>query len=246
MNIAIITAGGIGSRMGNKIPKQFIDVNGKPIIAYTIDTFERHQLIDAIVVVCLKEWMEIARVAMKRNYVNKVVRVVEGGDEGQQSIYNGLLAARDYAREAGCDNPTVLVHDAVRPMVTTKLITDCINATATHGNAIVVAQPTETFIIENEGQRQLLDRDKMHIVRAPQCFRLNDILQLHERAIADGKTDFRDCCSMLCDYDIPYHMVIGPTTNIKITFPSDVILFRSLLNYIEMQQVFTPPYDLIN
>lgn len=246
MNIAIITAGGIGSRMGNKIPKQFIDVNGKPIIAYTIDTFERHQLIDAIVVVCLKEWMEIARVAMKRNYVNKVVRVVKGGDEGQQSIYNGLLAARDYAREAGCDNPTVLVHDAVRPMVTTQLITDCINATATHGNAIVVATPTETFIIENEGQRQLLDRDKMHIVRAPQCFRLNDILQLHERAIADGKTDFRDCCSMLCDYDIPYHMVIGPTTNIKITFPSDVILFRSLLNYIEMQQVFTPPYDLIN
>lgn len=238
MNIAIITAGGIGSRMGNKIPKQFIDINGKPIIAYTVEAFERHQNIDAIVVVCLKEWIERAQIALKRNYMNKVVRVVEGGAEGQQSIYKGLLAARDYAREMGCDNPTVLVHDAVRPLVTAQLITDCINATAVHGNAITVAPPIETFIAEEAGRRRLLDRDKMHIVRAPQCFRLNDILQLHERAINDGNANYRDCCSMLCNYNIPFHEVMGPSTNIKITFPSDIILFRSLLNYNEMQQVF--------
>lgn len=240
MNIAIITAGGKGIRLGNKIPKQFIDVNGRPIIAYTLEVFERHQHIDAIVIVCLKEWIEGTKIALKRNYMNKVVRVVEGGAEGQQSIYNGLLAARDYAHGVGCDNPTVLVHDAVRPLVTPQLITDCINATATHGNAITVAPPTETFITEEAGQKRLLDREKMHIVRAPQCFSLNDILQLHERAIADGKTNYRDCCSMLCDYDIPFHEVMGPTTNIKITFPSDIIMFRSLLNYNEMQQIFNP------
>ena len=238
MNIAIITAGGTGSRMGNKIPKQFIDVNGKPIIAYTIEEFERHRHIDAIVLVCLKEWIERSLIAMKRNYISKMVRVVEGGAEGQQSIYNGLLAAQDYAREMGCDNPTVLIHDAVRPLVTSQLITDCINATDAHGNAIAMAPPTETFIIKEAGQRHLLDREKMHIVRAPQCFRLNDILQLHERAIADGKTSYRDCCSMLCDYNIPFQEVMGPTTNIKITYPSDVVLF---LNFNEMQQILPPP-----
>ncbi len=243
MNIAIITAGGKGTRMGNKIPKQFIDVNGKPIIAYTIETFELHPHIDAIVLVCLKEWIEHVRINLKRNYVNKVVRVVAGGDEGQQSIYNGLLAAQDYAREVGCDNPTVLVHDAVRPMVTLQLITDCINATATHGNAITVAMPTETFILEENGHHRLLDRNRMHIVRAPQCFRLNDILRLHERAIADGKTKYRDCFSMLCDYGVSSHKVSGPTTNIKITFPSDIMLFRALLNFNEMQQVFTVSND---
>ncbi|MCQ2287515.1 MAG: 2-C-methyl-D-erythritol 4-phosphate cytidylyltransferase [Muribaculaceae bacterium] len=243
MNIAIITAGGKGTRMGNKIPKQFIDVNGKPIIAYTIETFELHPHIDAIVVVCLKEWSEHVRISLKRNYMNKVVRVVDGGDEGQQSIYNGLLAAQDYAREEGCDNPTVLVHDAVRPMVTPQLITDCINATATHGNAITVAMPTETFILEENGHHRLLDRNRMHIVRAPQCFRLNDILRLHERAIADGKTSYRDCFSMLCDYGVASYEVSGPTTNIKITFPSDIMLFRALLNFNEMQQVFTANND---
>lgn len=239
MNIAIITAGGYGKRMGTSIPKQFIEVNGKPIIIYTLETFNNHPEIDAIIVVCTKQWMKRLQMMVDRAYLEKVVNIVEGGEEGQQSIYNGLCAARTWCQEQGCapSDAIVLVHDSVRPLVTHDLISRNIEDVRKFGNAITVIRPTETFVVAEEGDRhRMLERSDIHVVRAPQSFWLDKILRLHERALDDGKMAYKDCCSMMCDYCISFHETEGPTTNIKITIPSDILLFRSL---IELREVRT-------
>lgn len=240
MNIAIITAGGTGQRMGSSIPKQFIEVNGKPIILYTLEVFNNHPLIDAIIVVCCKSWIKRLQNMVDKSYLDKVVKIVEGGKEGQQSIYNGLCAAKQWCEEQGneASDTIVLIHDSVRPLGTPDLITRNIEDVQTYGNSITVIRPTETFIVEEDGKHRMLQRNDIHIVRAPQCFYLDKIMELHQQAIADGKSAYRDCCSMLCDYGILFHETEGPSTNIKITYPSDIFLFRSLIELKEMQSIW--------
>ena len=233
--------------MKSHTPKQFLEVNGKPIILYTIEEFDRHPMVDAIVVVCLEGWIKKLRMIVARNGLDKVVKIVKGGEEGQQSIYNGLIAAREWLKEQAenaCvteNDNIVLVHDSVRPMVSEELITQNINNVETYGNSITVAPPTETFIVSENNSHRLYNRKDVHVVRAPQCFRLTDIINLHERAIIDGKKGYKDCCSMLCEYDIPFYETLGDNLNIKITYPTDIIMFRSLLLYREMQQVINVP-----
>lgn len=131
----------------------------------------------------------------------------------------------------------MLVHDSVSPLVTQELISHNIEDVRKFGNAITVIRPTETFVVEeNNGRHRRLERNDIHVVRAPQSFRLDKILGLHERALADGKRTYKDCCSMMCDYGMAFHETEGPTTNIKITIPSDILLFRSL---IELREVRT-------
>lgn len=240
MNIAIITAGGTGQRMGSNIPKQFIEVNGKPIILYTLEVFNNHPLIDAIIVVCCKSWIKRLQKMVDKSYLDKVVKIAEGGEEGQQSIYNGLCAAKQWREEQEneASDTIVLIHDSVRPLVTPDLITRNIEDVQTYGNSITVIRPTETFIVEEDGKHRMLQRNDIHIVRAPQCFYLDKIMELHQQAIADGKSAYRDCCSMLCDYGIPFHETEGLSTNIKITYPSDIFLFRSLIELKEMQSIW--------
>ena len=248
MNIAIITAGGYGKRMGASIPKQFIEVNGKPIIIYTLETFNNHPEIDAIIVVCTKQWMKRLQMMVDRAYLEKVVNIVEGGEEGQQSIYNGLCAARTWCQEQGCDpsDAIVLVHDSVRPLVTHDLISRNIEDVRKFGNAITVIRPTETFVVAEEGDRhRMLERSDIHVVRAPQSFWLDKILRLHERALDDGKRAYRDCCSMMCDYGIRFHETEGPSTNIKITIPSDIMLFHSLIELSEIRTMLGLSCDTI-
>lgn len=232
MNIAVILAGGCGQRMGSDIPKQFIEVSGKPILMYTLDVFEMHPLIDAIIVVSLKSWMDRTKVMMKSYNINKVVRVVEGGDNVQQSTYNGLCAAKEWLEDfnqkegmANVNDCIILIHDSVRPMINEELITRNIENARRYGNSITVAPPTDTFIIEEEGEHRLFPREHVHIVRAPQVFFLNEIMKLHERAIADGKQGYSDCCSLMCEYGIPFHETMGENVNIKITYPEDVMMF---------------------
>lgn len=239
MNIALITAGGTGQRMGSNIPKQFLEVNGKAIILYTLEIFNNHPQIDAIIIVCCKPWMKRLQMMVNKAYLDKVVKIVEGGKEGQQSIYNGLCATNLWCEEQGREakDTIVLIHDSVRPLVANDLINRNIEDVQQYGNAITVIRPTETFIVEEGGKHRMLERSDIHVVRAPQCFYLDKILRLHQRAIADGKSAYRDCCSMLCDYGIPFHETEGPSTNLKITYPSDILMFRSLLQLRETQQM---------
>ena len=145
MNIAVIFAGGSGSRMHTKSrPKQFLEYNGKPIIIYTLELFDNHPQIDSIVVSCIESWIPFLEKMLKKFEITKVQRIVPGGETGQDSIYNGLSAAHDLSEG---DNDVVLIHDGVRPLITEQTITDNIKKVCEEGSCITCIPATETFIL---------------------------------------------------------------------------------------------------
>lgn len=237
MNIAVIFAGGSGLRMHTKSrPKQFLDLNGKPIIIYTLELFDNHPQIDAIVVSCIKEWIPFLEKMLRKFEINKVVKIVSGGTTGQDSIYNGLCAAEAYAKDKAA---TVLIHDGVRPLITEETITDNINKVAKCGSCITCAPATETFIVKQEdGSLEIPTRANSLIARAPQSFHLADILSAHRRAIDEDRHDFIDSCTMMSHYDYKLGTIIGPMENIKITTPTDFFVFRAMVKVHEDQQIF--------
>ena len=237
MNIAVIFAGGIGSRMHTKSrPKQFLELNGKPIIIYTLELFDNHPRIDAIVVACIESWIPFLEKMLKKFEINKVVKIVPGGSTGQLSIYNGLVAAKDHA---GSGNHYVLIHDGVRPLITEETITDNINKLKECGSCITCVRATETFIIlQDNNTLEIPDRSQSMIARAPQSFILDDILSAHHKALSENRTDFIDSCTMMRHYGYKLGVIEGPTENIKITTPSDFFTFRAMVQVHENQQIF--------
>ena len=147
MNIAVIFAGGVGKRMHSKeCPKQFLKIYNKPIIIHTLEYFEKHPLIDAIVISCVEEWMPYLEELIYKYRIEKVKKVVVGGETGQLSIYNGLKAAEDVANG---EKAIVLIHDGVRPLINAKLITDNIESVKKNGSAITTAVVKETILVVN-------------------------------------------------------------------------------------------------
>ena len=163
MNISVIFAGGSGTRMNTKSrPKQFLELNGKPIIIYTIELFDNHPEIDAIVVVCLESWIPFLEKMIKKFEITKVVKVVPGGVSGQDSIFKGLCAAEEYVNTLCTTSDTlVLIHDGVRPMIYKKTIDDNLQSVREHGSAI-----TSVTVKENESLDSALRRFKRNCAKA--------------------------------------------------------------------------------
>lgn len=238
MNIAVIFAGGSGRRMNTKSrPKQFLEYNGKPIIVYTLELFDNHPMIDGIVVACIKDWIPFLEKQLKKFEINKVVKIVKGGNNGQESIYNGIVAAEEYTKDAS--DTVVLIHDGVRPLITEETITDNINTVREMGNCITCVPATETFIVKQEdGSLEIPTRANSLIARAPQSFYLNDIINAHKQAQKEGRTDFIDSCTMMSHYGYKMNTIIGPMENIKITTPTDFFIFKAMVEVHENQQIF--------
>ena len=198
-NIAVIFAGGSGVRMNTRSkPKQFLELRGKPIIIYTLELFDNHPLIDGIVVVCLESWIPFLKKMLKKFEINKVVKIVSGGDSGQDSIYRGLCAVEDYCKDKGEENAVVLIHDGVRPLIVDETITRNIEKVHEKGSAITVVPAIETFVIQKEeGQMVIPDRSSCLLARAPQSFYLKDILSIHRKNKENGNITFIDSCSMM-------------------------------------------------
>lgn len=235
-NIAVIFAGGAGRRM-NTVgkPKQFLDLRGKPIIIYTLELFDMHTDIDGIIVVCIESWIPYLEKQIKKFEITKVVEIVPGGETGQDSIYNGLSAAKLHFPEDSC----VLIHDGVRPLITEQTITDNIQAVREKGNCITCIPATETFVVsKGEGVLDIPSRADSLVARAPQSFILSDILAAHERARSEGRHDFIDSCTMMSQYGHHMNTIIGPMENIKITTPTDYFIFRAMVEVHENQQIF--------
>lgn len=235
-NIALIFAGGTGRRMCTASkPKQFLELNGKPLIIHTIEIFSNHPQIDAIVVVCLNDWIDYLKSQVKKFDIIKPIVIVPGGETGQESIYNGLTAAES---NFGIDC-NVLIHDGVRPLITAQTVSDNIEAVNTFGSCITCVQCNETFLVNNpDGSMEIPSRANTMIARAPQTFPLANILEAHRRARKDGISTFIDSCSMMNHYGYPLHCILGPTENIKITTPSDFFIFRALVEVRENKQIF--------
>ena len=237
MNIAAIFAGGSGVRMHTKSrPKQFLELNGKPIIIYTLELFDNHPQVDAIVVACIDSWIPFLKKMIRKFEITKVVEIVPGGETGQDSIYNALQAAE---RVADGKDATVMIHDGVRPLITEQTITDNINTVEEFGSCITCVPATETFVVSQaDGSLEIPSRANSLIARAPQSFHLSDIMTAHRRAISEGMHDFVDSCTMMSHYGYTLKTIIGPMENIKITTPTDFFIFRAMVEVHENQQIF--------
>lgn len=235
MNIAVIFAGGVGVRMNTKsLPKQFLELHGKPIIIYTLEHFEKHPDVDAIVVVCVEGWEAYLEKLLSKFDITKVKEIVTGGETGQDSIYKGLCAAESLSEEAN-----VLIHDGVRPLIDSATISENIRLVKESGSCITCVPTTETFIIKNDrGSLDIPERAVSLVARAPQSFRLIDILTAHRKALNEGRHDFIDSCSLMNHYGYAMETMLGPTENIKITTPEDFFIFRAIQEVKENSQIF--------
>lgn len=236
MVIALIFAGGTGRRMNSRSkPKQFLEMHGKPIIIYTLEHFERHEEIDGIVVVCLKEWIGELKRLIRRYGITKVRLIVPGGDTGHDSIYLGLMSMKEFVR----DDDIVLIHDGVRPLITDELITRNIECVKKYGSAITCEAARESVVRSRDGESvtEVPPRDEIHIVKAPQSFYYARILRLYERAQEDGQKSI-DSAHLCSIYQEPMHMLRSTKNNIKITEPADFYICRALYDAQENQQIF--------
>lgn len=238
MNVALIFAGGTGKRMhSGNIPKQFLELNGKPIIVHTIEHFDKHPEIDAIVVVCIEGWIDFLKDKLKEFGITKVISVVPGGATGQGSIRNGLYEIRDKV-EADPSEVVVLIHDGVRPLINDKLISDNIATVTEFGNAITVVPAIETIIEidDEENITKVADRSRCKLARAPQSFYLADILDAHRRSLEEGIEEMIDSAMLMRYYGAVLHTVVGPVENIKITTPMDYYVFKAMVELKENGQ----------
>lgn len=238
MNIAIIFASGSGVRMGSGIPKQFLEINGKPILVHTMQLFQFHRKIDKLYVAVQEPYIPYVESLVREYHLTKVAAVLAGGETAQDSIY---LALKRAAGENDGDS-VVLLHDGVRPFVSYNAISDNIASVRQHGNGITCTPCYETILMSKDGQ-QVNDvpfRKETFSAQAPQGFYLQDIIEIHDRVRAreDGYENMVDACTMCTSLDIPVHMVPGNRGNIKVTTPEDVYFFRALLNYRENEQAF--------
>ena len=231
--IAVIFAGGVGARMNNsKTPKQFLEWNGRPILIQTLDVFEQTDLIDGIVLACKEEWIDHTQDLIKEDGLQKVLSIVPGGESALDSQYNGLAEAK---RLFPNEDVTVLIHDGVRPLVDKATIERNIESVETKGSAITVTPAIETVMVTDNGSiNRILNRSECLMAKAPQSFKLDDILSVHDRAKAEGTHNFIDSASMMMHYGYTLYPVLGETENIKITTPSDYYMFTGIIKNREL------------
>ena len=227
MNIALIIAGGKGMRMHQDIPKQFLNVNDKPIIIYTLEAFQRHPDIDAIEVVCLEGWKEILVAYAKQYGITKLEKVVNGGDCGQASIHNGIIDLMErYDR-----SDLVLVHDAIRPMLSQDIISDNIAKCRKYGSAVTVIPCMEAMLLSEDKicSEKSIPRDQLLRTQTPQTFPLGTIYDLHKEAKEKGITNSVASCTLMVELGRKIYFAVGSEKNIKITTMDDLDIFKALL-----------------
>ncbi|MCD8337441.1 MAG: 2-C-methyl-D-erythritol 4-phosphate cytidylyltransferase [Lachnospiraceae bacterium] len=238
MNIAIIFAGGSGVRMGAGIPKQFLEINGKPILIHTMQLFQEHDEIDRIYLAMSRDYIDYAEALAEDYHIDKLAAIVPGGETAQDSIYNALIRAR-------AENPedsVVLIHDGVRPCVEYDVISENIESVEKYGSAITATLCYETILVSRDGRKvdDVPLRSESFAAQAPQSFYLKDILEAHEkiRARENRYEGMVDACTIYRALGRQPHIVPGNRGNIKVTTPEDVYMFRALLQYRENEQAF--------
>ena len=227
MTIALIIAGGTGNRMGQDIPKQFLTVNEKPVIIYTLEAFQNHPKIDAIAVVCINGWETVLQSYANQFNITKLKYIIPGGDCGQASIRNGV-----YELEKHFDkDDIVLIHDAIRPMVSDEIISDCISTTLEHGNSITCIPCAEAMLQTEDSVISCgsYPREKLKRTQTPQGFKIGDICNLHREALEAGITNSVASCTLMIEMGKQVYFSKGSEKNIKLTTVEDLDIFKALL-----------------
>lgn len=226
-NIALLIAGGSGNRMGQDIPKQFLTVNERPVIIYTLEAFQKHPEIDEIAVVCIDGWQSVLQAYANQFNITKLKHIAIGGKNGQDSIRNGVYELEKYHKP----DDIVLIHDAIRPMVSAEIISDCIRVTKEKGNAIAVIPCAEAMMQTEDGVVSVgsYPRDRLKRTQTPQGFSLFKICELHRRALKVGITNSVASCTLMIEMGEQVYFSTGSEKNIKLTTVEDIDIFKALL-----------------
>lgn len=237
MNIAIIFAGGTGERMNTRTrPKQFLELHGKPIIIYTLEQFDQHEMIDGIIIVCVESWLDYCQELICRFCINKVKAIVPGGKTGMLSRFNGIRKAAEFYPE----DTVCLMHDGVRPLIDYETIKRNIECAEKYGAAVTVAPAVETIAVKSEDNKvgTIMDRSLCQMAKAPQSFRLGELLKIHQKAVDNGIEDCIDTAYLMQQSGHSLYTVMCSSENIKITTPTDFYIFRALIDAKENLQIF--------
>ena len=230
MNIALLTAAGVGSRMNNDVPKQFLHVKNKPLIVHTLEQFQKHPSIDHIVIVTLPAWIEVIKAYSKEYNITKLKWIVEGGDTGQESIRNGIYKLRD---EGLTEDDVVLIHDGNRCNISAELISDSFSVYAEFGCAVAAIPCVEAVFKSDDGGQSSttsIPREELYRTQTPHTYSLGKLLWAHEMAKEKNITDTAATCSLMELLGETVHFSKGLETNLKITTQEDLLIFKALRN----------------
>lgn len=227
-NIAIIFAGGVGSRMRNTDkPKQFLKLDDKPIIIHTVKKFENCNMIDGISIACKEEYIDYTKQLLLSYGIKKVKWLVPGGETAQLSIFNALDVV--YNDKAVAKDAIVLIHDGVRPIIDEQLIVENIVVARSHNNAVTIANATETILVSKDKHKidYLPKRENVYYARAPQTFFLRDIYEAHLQEMKNGNYNNIDSCSIMSKHGYNLNFVQCKSSNIKITTYEDCYICKA-------------------
>ncbi len=226
MNIAIILAGGSGSRTEQSVPKQFISIYEKPIIIYTLEAFQQHPEVDGIIVSCIDGWHDVLKGYAAAAGITKLRWIVEGGDNGQSSARNALLTLEEVCKQ----DDIVMIHDAVRPMISQEIITDCIAKAKQYGSGLSAIRCQETIMRTEDGEAGHIgiDRNDIMRVQTPQAYQYGKVLWAHKEALKQGITNAVYTNTLMMELGEELHFSYGSNKNIKITTLEDIDIFKAL------------------
>lgn len=231
MTIGLIIAGGVGHRMGCDIPKQFINVFDKPVLLYTLEGFERHPLVDAIAVVCIDGWQESVWAYAKNYGIKKLRWIIDGGGSAQESIKNGVFFLERYCSKSDI----VVIHDGIRPLIETGVLTDVINKAKQYGAAVTAMPYNEQIFVVNPQDEtttmQYIPRETLRRVSTPQGYRFGLLdekyREAYEKGVGINGSSYTN--TMMVELGVCLHFAAGSDRNIKLTTQADLDIFKAYL-----------------
>lgn len=231
MNIAIVIAGGSGHRMGQDIPKQFINVYDKPILIYTLEGFQRHPMVNAIEVVCIEGWEHVVWAYAKQFGISKLQWITKGGNSGQESIRNGVFNLEGKAS----DDDVIIIHDGIRPLIEPEVLTDVISKAQTLGNAVTSMPYNEQIFVvskdDNTTTTQFIPRETLRRVATPQAYKFDLLDQKYHEAFEKeiGIYGSHYTNTMMVELGVRLNFAAGSDKNIKLTTKDDLEMFKGYL-----------------
>ncbi len=231
MNIALIIAGGSGNRMGQDIPKQFINVYDKPVLIYTLESFQKHPLINAIEVVCISGWESMVQAYANQFNITKLKWIVPGGGSAQESIHNGVLNLEGICSK----DDIIIIHDGIRPLVDDTVLTDVIEKAQEYGNAVTSMPYNEQiFVVSEDDERtttKFIPRETLRRVSTPQAYNFKLLDEKYHEAFEKniGVKGSHYTNTMMVELGVKLHFAKGSDKNIKLTTKDDLELFKGYL-----------------
>ncbi|MBP5487940.1 MAG: 2-C-methyl-D-erythritol 4-phosphate cytidylyltransferase [Bacteroidales bacterium] len=226
--IAVVIAGGVGSRMGLDIPKQFVDVEGKPVLFYTLEGFQNHPMVDEIILVCIDGWQEDVRAWAVKYGITKLKEIITGGSMVQESIRNGV-----FSLEGRCKpDDIIVIHDGIRPLVDSSVLTDVIEKSMKFGNAVTSLPYNEQiFLVSDDNPEttvKYIPRETLRRVSTPQAYRFELIDKAYHEAFEKGIGIYGSAYTntMMVELGVRLHFAKGSDRNIKLTTPGDLEWFK--------------------